>query len=328
MGDWKSDDQLRQAATDLADKIFEMYTNAGVYIPSMAPDAGGNPRQTFTDGLIADATEFMALDPQKIMDEFFRIQRAGRATGQNSEAMADLDRAMSLLGSWHGTTATEFAKHTSFIKTFMTIQESRLAVAAQYMGTAYSLTWHMRESYYNLTQAAIVACQKEIDNESERNANAKIATATEVVKSGLDLFTVDSVKAALDWTAQSMVSIAKEGKDLPLDSKGAEEVVGDYTCGRDQLRQSYEDALNDLRDWINRQDAELRNDDIPIIDPLPSDMHVTSPDFTYREFYSDYHDPSGYAPKVDAEREKYAQEHGTTSKISNRLDNVYYDGAY
>jgi hypothetical protein len=36
---------------------------------------------------------------------------------------------------------------------------------------------------------------------------------------------------------------------------------------------------------------------------------VRGPDFSYGKFFSDYHDPDTYSPKVEQERRKLAEEH-------------------
>lgn len=316
---WRTDSDPRDIALQLGGKFIEMLTKAGGWVPNHGGmGRAGNPRNIVTDGVIFDAELFMALDPQKITDEYFRLQRAARATGEDSEALAELEVAGSRLATWHGTAATEFAKQMSFIQKFMEQQEDRLLLAVKAMGMTWQLTVDMRHSYYDLAEAAFAACELEMEQQTTRDAKAALGMGAEAVKAGINMFTgniKDLAKAGID----AFVSMTSKGAEIALEGSEAGQVIDNYHRARDQLRRSWEDGLWAIRDWVNNQEAELSRDDMPLLEPMDPCVNVDSPDFSYDKFSSHYQPPASFGPKVTEERKKMTVEHVPSGVIAERL---------
>ncbi|MGW5051391.1 hypothetical protein [Actinokineospora sp. NPDC004072] len=319
MTSWRGDDEMRDIAVRLAEKIFEMYTAAGEWIPSWGGPSG-NPRQTYTDSLILDAEDFMALDPQRITDEYLRIQRAARDTGEHGEAKAELEVAGARLSAnWRGEAATAFAKQMSFIDTFMTQQQDRLLLAVQAMGAVYKLAVEIRRSYYELADATIAACDIEMGKQASREAKANIGMGSEIAKAVIGAFTGDSLRGLLTSSLDSIISISTKGAEIALEGSEAGAVVDSYIRHRDELRRSWESGLLDIRDWLNQQDAELGRDEVDLLEPLPATADVDSPDFRYEHFANANHSVESYSPRVDHERRRMAEEEAPSGVIAERL---------
>ena len=83
-------------------------------------------------------------------------------------------------------------------------------------------------------------------------------------------------------------------------------MVDSYLRSRDQLRRSYQNGLNQLRDWLGERKWDYLGTPSHLLDPLPACADVHSPDFSYGRFFDDHHDPTVFSPKVEQQREKEA----------------------
>jgi len=199
------------------------------------------------DSIVADAVDFMSLEPQKIADEYQRMQSAADATGENGEAKRNLKIALAqIAANWHGAAAVAFAGQMSNIEEFMDQQEMNLLVAAQAMGTAFGLAVRIRESYCNLAENTVAACQNVLAKQShDEGPRAGIAIGIDIVKSGIDLADIDSVKKLKGWVVDKFFDALKEAvEEKPIEDSGASQVIDSYTRARDQLRRSFEDGLS------------------------------------------------------------------------------------
>ncbi|WP_436494714.1 hypothetical protein [Actinokineospora sp. HUAS TT18] len=294
---------MHDVAVRLGEKIIEMYTDAGEWVPSWG-GPGGNPRQTYIESLVIDAQEFMALDPQKITDEYFRIQGAAQRT-YSGEAKAELEVAGSrLAANWHGEAATEFAKQMSYAESFMEQQAERMAFAMQALCTAYHLAVEIRRSYVDLAEAAIAACDVEMGKQAGREAKARVGLGSELVKAVIGGLGLKGALEIVKQTIDGAVSVVSKTEEIELEGSEAGEVVNLYLAGRDRLRHHWESGLWDIRDWLAQQDSALSKDSVPLLEPMPSSVDVYSPDFSYKHFYSDHHAPETYAPRVEEQRRK------------------------
>lgn len=313
---WRTNEQIADLAHRLGTNVTQMLDNEGPGVPDFPPLTPGgppsyNPQQTIVDSIVSDSVDFMSLEPQKISDEYLRMQKVADDTGENGDAKRNLKIALAqIAANWHGDAALAFAGQMSNIEEFMNQQERNLLVAAQAMGTAFGLAVHMRESYCDLAENTIAACKNVIAKQSPGGGpRAGIAIGVEIVKAGIKLADIDTVKKLKDWAIERFLDVVK----------GAVEVVESYLRARDQLRRSFEDGLKQLRDWLNDQHWAYLRKPIPLLVPLPSSVEVASPDFSYDKFFNDHHDPGAYSPKVERERKKYVDEQHPHGVIADRL---------
>jgi hypothetical protein len=327
MVNWRTNEQLAQLARELGIEMTQMIDNDTGGVPNYPPLVPGgapspNPQKMIVDSVINDAMDFTSLEPQKIADEYLRMQRAADATGENDDSKGNIEIALTkFAANWHGDAADAFGKQMYNILGFMQQQERNLLTAAQGMGTAFGLAVHMRESYGNLAENTIAACRTVLTKQGRDKApHAALALGVEIVKAGFKLADVDSVKKLKDWAIDRFFDQLKAiTEDKPLDDSGAAAVIDSYARARDQLKRSFADGLNQLRDWLNDQGWEYIRKPIPLLSPLPGCTDVRSPDFSYARFFSEHHDAGKYTPKVDQERKKYLDEH-PPGLIAERLD--------
>ena len=324
---WRTNEQLAQLAHRLGTAITTMLDHEGPGVPDFPPLTPGgapsdNPQRTLVDSIVADAVDFMSLEPQKVADEYQRMQQAADDTGENGEAKGNLKIALTqIAANWHGDAAVAFARQVSNIEEFMNQQERNLLVAAQAMGTAFSLAVRIRESYCDLAETTIAACRNVIDEQNQgESPKAGLAMGLEIVKSGVDLADLDSVKKFKGWAIDKFFDALTDAvEEQPVDDSGAGQVVDSYLRSRDQLRRSYEAGLEQLRDWLNNQHWAYLRKPIPLLAPLPSCAHVESPDFSYEKFLNDHHSPGTYGSKVEQERKKLVEAQPPSGAIAERL---------
>ena len=102
------------------------------------------------------------------------------------------------------------------------------------------------------------------------------------------------------------ISEATESNDVV--GADALPVVNGYVSARDQLFASYEDSMSRIHDWIDTRRDEFADLDDTLPEPLPAIADVDSPQFRYENFYFGAHHPADYAPEVERERRRYADE--------------------
>lgn len=269
----------------------------------------------------ADRVDQTAQALREITEEYLRLQRAARSTGEDGDARAELQVANArLAANWHGEAATAFAKQMSFAETFMTQQQDRLLLAVQAMGMVYKLSVEIRHSYWELADATIAGCDIEMGKEAGRAAKAVVGMGSEIAKSVIGAFDIESRRGLLTWALDSVVSISSKGMEISLEGSEAGEVLNAYLRGRDELRRSWESGLLDIRDWLNQQDAELGADDVPLLEPLPTTADVHSPDFRYEHFASAEHSVETYSPKVEEEHKRVVLVDRPSGVIADRLE--------
>ncbi|TCO57228.1 hypothetical protein [Actinocrispum wychmicini] len=317
VAEWKTDTELYDIADRLAHKIIDMYTKADVFI------SVGTNRNTVIDGLRLDADMFTSLDPQKIADEFQRMQRAATDTGQDAVARSLLDAANNKLTTiWRGDAAEAFGHQMSYIETFTQQQDAELTFAAHSMGTAYALAVQVRRSYHELADATIAACAKEMSEQTERDTQAAIGLFAEIAKACVTGWVKpESGAEVVRWGLESFIDIGSKTQEVLVEGSKAEEVVGNYVRTRDTLKGSFEEGLNILTKWITTEDTSLAADKIPLLEPMPPGTNVNGPDFSYDKFFDPARDPSSFGGRVEQERKKARdQQNRPAGLIARRLD--------
>ncbi|MEV4318274.1 hypothetical protein [Actinocrispum sp. NPDC049592] len=304
MADWKTDAELYDVAQELGNKIADMYTDAGVWV------SAGTNVNAVVESVRLDAEDFMSLDPQKIIDEFERMQRAASQTGEDAVAKALLDEAgIRLQANWNGEAALAFGHQMSYIETFMQQQDNQIGFAAHCMGTLYALAVNARRSYHDIANATIAACEKEMKEQTDRENKALVSILGEVAKACIAGFTrFESAGEVVKWGLDGFISAGSATYQAVMEGSEAKEVVQRYLQTRNNLRGSFEDGLNQLTKWITLQESELAKVRVPLLEPLPLCMDIKGADFSYDRFFSTERDPASFGPKVEQEREKLKNE--------------------
>jgi hypothetical protein len=316
MTDWVSDGQLYDVADQLGKKIIEMYTHAGEFI------SAGTNRNAILASVRVDADRFLSLDPQRIVDEYQRMLRAARDTGDNAEAASHLRVASGhLTANWHGDAAQRFAQQMSYAETFMEQQQRELSFAAHSMGTAYSLAVHARRNYLNLAEAAISQCEKEIADEDTRTAKAQVGMLGEIAKACITGFSAIAKSGEVTvWALENFVSIAAKGREITLEGSNHNAVLNSYNNAVGDLTVSFEDGLNEIRKWLDTQESELAKDKIPLLEPLPVYTDVNGADFSYGKFFHEDRGRDVFTQSVEAQRKPPVEENNDpTGPIGLRL---------
>ncbi len=317
MADWKTDGELYDVAQQLGNKIADMYTKAGVWV------SAGTNVDAIVESMRMDAEEFMSLDPQKIVDEFDRMQRAATQTGEDAIAKALLDEAnIRLQAKWSGDAAVAFGHQMSYIETFMHQQDNQIGFAAHCMGTLYALAVNARRSYHDIASATIAACEKEMKEQTERDNKAIVSILSEVAKACIAGFTrFENAGEVVKWGLDGFISAGSATYQAVMEGSEAPEVVTRYMQTRDNLRGSFEDGLNQLTKWITLQENELAQVRVPLLEPLPLCIDIKGADFSYDRFFTEDRDNASFGPKVERERQRLKNEAGRPAGlIGHRLD--------
>lgn len=220
---------------------------------------------------------------------------------------------------WHGDAAEAFGHQMSYIETFMQQQDAELTFAAHSMGTAYTLAVHGRQSYFELADATIAACDKEMDEQAQRDNKATIGMLGEIAKACVTGWVKpESGAEVVRWSLESFIDIGSKTHEILVEGSKAEEVVGSYVRSRDNLTSDLEDGLNTLGKWISMEDSALGQDKVPVLDPLPSYTNVNGPDFSYDKFFTADRNPASFDQRVERERKKTQNQ--PSGLIGRRLD--------
>ncbi|HEV2780833.1 MAG TPA: WXG100 family type VII secretion target [Actinophytocola sp.] len=326
MADWKTNEDLALIAHRLGTAVVAMYEKGGFPI-SVPAYPGGAPtpdaRQTFVNSFVEDAEDFMSLEPRKIYDEYARMEQEGSALRDlGSTQGGALENANArLAANWHGDAAEAFAAQMFHIQRFIDQQRDRTLQAAQAMGTLYRLAIEARRSYHNLAEATIVACEKEMADQDDRDTKAQVGMLGELVKTGVNLFDVKKVGELVGKGIDNFTEMGVTMVDIALDGSEAPAVVESYIRGRNELRESFDSGLTELTKWIKLQDSLYREEPMPILEPLPAYLDISGPDFRYDRFEHEDRPPDSYGPRVEQERAEIAEEERTAgdSEIGRRL---------
>jgi uncharacterized protein YukE len=310
-----------------------MYDSCGIPIPRTYFDPHGpthsspspNAEATFVKSFILDAEDFASMDPQKIIDEYQRMQKAADATdSDSSDAVKGLRTAQArIAANWHGAAADAFAGQMTTIEQFMEQQQERLVYAMQAMGTAFGLTVQFRQSYHDLAVKTYNACEAVIANRpAEPSVNSfMMALGSKMVGIGVSAVGAKNTKDLLKVGVEKFKEMFDSAREqASVDGGDAPAVLGSYVNLRDRLRGEFEAGLGQLRNWLDNQRSVYFSLNVPILEPLPVYADVHSPDFSYAKFFNDGHDPDTYTPRVEEQRKKFAEEHPRAdSPIHRRL---------
>jgi hypothetical protein len=260
-------------------------------------------RKTFD----VDAELYMSMDPDRLTEEYDEIRTAANANGPLSDPRSTVAAAQAELGShWHGEAAQAFFNQLQHVQQRIVTQHDYTLVAAQAVAMMYTVSVTFRASCHDLMTKTAIVCDAIADQHAPQPTNwAKVIVdlvdkAISVVKNPQDVFGM-----AIDET---LGRISQATENTAVDGAEAGPVVDGYVAARDQLFASYEHSIGQIHEWIDARRKEFDNLDATLPEPLPSSANVGSPDFRYERFYLDGHTPADYAPEVERERQRHADE--------------------
>jgi hypothetical protein len=315
---WVTNESLAQVADELGDVMLSMLSVAGIPIDILGiPDK--EDVQAMKGFILADAMDYMALDPARLEQEYNAILGVSRHFEENPDAKSQMNTANAeISANWVGTASDAFALQVQNVVAFMENEESYMWYAAQGVSMMYALGVRFRAAYYDLATKTTTLCRALI-------AKAPIPTLQwdivlmEAAKAGLDLVTMQSAKDLAKWAVGKLLeAVGAQTKSDPVKAADELAALNDYIDSRDRLKRSFEENLDEVGRWIKQRADDLDDVAIPLKEPVKVGMDVDSPDFSYDDFYYNTHDPNVYAPEVERERTKYIEEKGN-GLIGQRL---------
>ncbi len=306
MANFVTDIELNAAAFGLAHSMLTMCDRNGI-----GPDLIGVPdvmdldvlRRSFED----EAALYMSMDPTRLVEEYDEIRVAASQIGPAADPNSIVERAMiDLEANWHGTAADAFATQLGMVKDRIETQHDYTLVAAQAVGMMYAVNVSFRASCHDLMCQTSIVCDAIADKLAPQPTNwAQVA----VDVAGKVIDVVRNPKQLADMAIDELMSLmGKATADKPVAGAEAIPVINGYVEARNQLYESYENALDTVKVWIEARRTEFAGLDDTLPQPLPADADVDSPDFNYEKFFYDTHVPADYAPEVERERQRYVEE--------------------
>lgn len=302
-----TDDDLRSAAYALAGAMTDMLAADG-----LDPDIVGNPDQTdsdvFSESIQIDAELYMSMNLDRLSDEFDEILAAADATKTESDPQGYVDSArIDIESTWVGPASQAFVSQLNRVLACIESQYDYTVHAANAVSMMFAVNGQFRASCLDLMQKTAQQCKAVID-ELE-------APPPEWTSAGISLFraAVDAVNS-LDplkiksWAVDQIYNLIGSAlTPVPVAGSSAIPVVQGYTTARDQLFASYEDNLEQIRDWIKTRRDNLAGLTLSMPIELPPCTDVDSPDFRYDQFFY-VDEPGVHDAEVDRERQKYVDE--------------------
>lgn len=306
MANFVTDGELEAAASRLANSMLVMLDRAG-----FGPDKIGLPDQedvgAFTRTFEVNAQLYMSMHPTRLTEEYNETRIAANANGPTSDPHSIVQAAMiGLEANWSGKAADAYFEQLGRVQQRITTQHEYTLVAAQAVSMMYAVDVSFRTSCHDLMHQTAAVCDAIADDIAPQQTNwAKVVVdlvgkAIDVVKNPDDILGM-AIDGVLDL-------VGERTRDEPVEGKEAGPVVDGYAWARDRLFESYENSLNQIREWIEARRKEFAELDGTLPQPLPAFADVDSPDFRYGKFFDKDHRPVDYAPEVERERRRYVHE--------------------
>lgn len=315
---WVTNETLSLAADELGDVMLSMLSLAGIPI-----DIPGIPdkedAQAMKGFILADAMDYMALDPARLEQEYNDILTASRYFTEHPDAKSQMNTANAeIAANWVGTASDAFALQVQNVVAFMENEETYMWYAAQGVSMMYALAIQFRGAFHDLVTKSTQLCRALIAKVEIPSLDWDIVLM-DAAKAGLDLVTMQSAKDLAKWGVSKLLeTVQGQTKSDPVVAEVELDALNDYIDSRDRLKNSFEANLDEVRRWIMNRADDLDDVAIPLKEPAKVGMDVDSPDFSYDDFYYNDHDPNVYAPEVERERTKYVEEK-SNGLIAQRL---------
>lgn len=274
-----------------------------------------HPRGTRTqvvESIVQDALDFTTLDPQKITEEYLRLQRAARDTVDSLDGFSKTKTRFE--ENWRGDAADKFADQLDNIEEFVGSQRDHILGGVAAMGTAFSLSVQIRESYYHFAENMIAVCEKIAGKASAEHdgGSSFFSVGFEIVDAAMGLVKGKGKADLLQWGVDQIFNLTKDAVEkTPVNTHAADAraAIDTYVLGRDQLRKSFAGGLYRLRDTLDLQALSLGDEKVDLFTPLPAHMtDVSGPDFRYEHFFYGDDGETAHGQEVDQERKKYLEE--------------------
>jgi hypothetical protein len=298
---WKNDNEVYDVAETLARRLAGLANKEGI---AYGPDAMSAMRMA----LHANATDFLSLDPQKILDEWDRMRRVAMDIGVDiSETVTvELGATRDHLADWHGAGADAFHKQVDQMRAFTGSQFEYVVKTIQALGPMLRVAVQSREDFTALAQATIDQVDKVFEDDQDARSEFVLKVGNGLAKAVLGV--IADPKKAFFAVAENVMDIAVEGVTQAMEGGKLGDLVSNYTKQRDRLLQGYESELNQITQMLKDVHEGVVNSRVEMFDPLPVDLNVNSPDFRYETFMSKDVDAAQFGPRVEAERRKYIAE--------------------
>ncbi|MBE8519369.1 hypothetical protein ILP97_17955 [Amycolatopsis sp. H6(2020)] len=322
MADWKSDDEVRSAADRAARRLIDLFDHEqpdGKWLgsPETYPNGGG---AVLLDGMLGDADRVLSLDPQKIIDEFERMKKVGRALDHDTSSdIVDAFRKIDYsVQDWEGDGADAFGRQVSMIQAFLGQQAGYLVRTVESLAILLAASVQARRDYIAVADATGAAVAKALQQHSEADTKTAISVGASVVSAVLGIATGGAWFAA---TAGVVIGASSAGLQVAVDGDKFGEVAAGYRTAKDKVLRSYEENVRGALDRVLAAEQDLLGEKNELFAPLPPSITVNSPTFHYGDFASVDRPAAEFDPKVDQEQKKLVgQPAGPETPIQRRLD--------
>ncbi|WP_410628039.1 hypothetical protein [Amycolatopsis sp. cmx-8-4] len=316
MADWKSDDDVRSAADRAARRLLDLFNDEqpdGKWLgsPEAYPSGGG---AVLLRGLLDDADKVLSLDPQKIIDEFERMKKVGRAIDKDTSSdIVDAFRKIDYsVQDWEGGGADAFRQQISKIQAFLGQQASYLVTTVESLAVLLAAAVQARRDYVAVADATGAAVAKALKQHSEADTKIAISVGASVVSAVLGIATGGAWFTA---TAGVVIGASSAGLQLAVDGDKFAEVASGYKTGKDQVLTSYQDIVQHALGQVQGAERDLLGEKNELFAPMAPTIVVNSPTFRYEDFSSTDRPAGGFGSKVDEEHRKLVEQQSPTGVV-------------
>ncbi|TCO48070.1 hypothetical protein [Actinocrispum wychmicini] len=298
---WKEKDEVEDAAIALAHDFAGLANKEGV---AYGPDARG----ALEGALLGHAADFMSLDPQKIIDEWDRMQKVSRDVNVDvSEPVTvALGATTEHLRGWYGAGADAFRDQVNKMRAFTGMQSDYIGATIQALGSMLRVAVQSRDDFVALAEATRGQIDKVFKDDADAGTQFLLKVGNGIVKAVLGV--LEDPKKMAFAIIENALDVTVEGVTLVMEGGKLGEITSNYTKQRERLLQGYESELATVQGLIERGLNDVMREQPKLYDPLPLAVDVNSPDFRYAAFESKDMAPGQFSARVETERQKYVEE--------------------
>ncbi|QWF80361.1 hypothetical protein [Amycolatopsis sp. CA-230715] len=303
MPDWPSDHQVLDTAEKLGAKIIDLLNDAGGDAWPGSPGIPGSPGDTIVRSLHHDALDVLSLDPQKISDEFERMQTVCRSMSlTESSDLIDAFRSIDYsVQDWQGDGARAFQPQVSMIQGFVGQQSKYTLATIRSLVVLLGISTHIRKDYCALAAATMAAADKAMKLSEEADTKYAIGLGASLVTTLTGIGLGGSI---LSTTVGFIISASGTTIQRAVDDATYKDVAKGYTGGRSQIIDAFKSGINDAKSIIEKARSEMSAEKNELFAPTPPVIDVTKPEFHYSAFYSAARDVSQFDARVEGEKVK------------------------
>ncbi|MFC0115837.1 hypothetical protein [Kibdelosporangium aridum] len=309
MGAWRSDQTIEQI-TDHLQATF-------VWLKDDEWFSSGYPRE-HVERVDVDMKIVLSLDPQKLEDEYDRLNEVAMAVGYNYPAITDIRASVRNLADWKGRGADAFKAQIEMMELFCEEQQTMLLQGMQCLAAAYAAAVETRDVYYNLVMATEAAARNAKDKARKEDTKFAWAAVFDVADGVLSA----GSGGLLGTSIGVVVQVAKDYTQRVIEGDDSDQVMENYRRQADELFQSLGHSLNKITSTLTDQSVRAEKPS-PMHAPLPAMCDVKGAAFSYEYFYNDLLRGGPVVGIVADEHRKYIEEKRAEaereSKISRRL---------